>query len=297
MSSDVDAPVRSSSIAGQFVVSLVCIVLAMVAIPAILSMREKARQQQSMNHLRGIGLSLDNYHASHNVFPPGGVFSEDGIAYHDWTTLLVPYMDASPIYQTVDRNLPWDDVRNVDWFRSQNCGHAYLFSDPSIGLDVRPDGLVSNHYAASQFVFYRNSSVSRDHWATSSERLLVADAYDNFLPIGCPYGWRDVTSGIRTDREGFGCLRRESTHCLMGDCRVVEMAPTTDTRVLRAMAGPREEWPTPEQIERIAEFPLLDVSKIWKNEFIPGPTFNGKPAGDYRIRRTSPEGEVSESIY
>lgn len=158
MSSDVDAPVRSSSIAGQFVVSLVCIVLAMVAIPAILSMREKARQQQSMHHLRGIGLSLDNYHAFHNVFPPGGVFNEDGIAYHDWTTLLVPYMDASPIYQTVDRNLPWDDVRNVDWFRSQNCGHAYLFSDPSIALDVRSDGLVSNHYAASQFVEYDAAS-------------------------------------------------------------------------------------------------------------------------------------------
>lgn len=175
------------------VCAAVALLIVALLVPAILKAREAARRTQSRNNLKQIGLALHNYHDTQNVFPPGGVFNEDGVAFHDWTTFLRPYLDAFPWYAMTDWNRPWDDVQNADCFRSDL--RMYLFVNPSVPFVERADGLCVNHYAASQSVLFRNSSVSINDLKTgTSHRLLVADAFGQFLPIGCPYGWRDASA-------------------------------------------------------------------------------------------------------
>jgi hypothetical protein len=294
MSTDNEVPPPASRIPGPVVIG-VCAVIALLIIalvaPAILQAREAARRMQSRNLLKQLGMGLQNYHDTHNVFPPGGVFNEDGIAFHEWTTFLRPYLDAFPWFSMIDWNRPWDDVQNADCFRSHR--RMYLFVNPSVPLVDRSDGLCVNHYAASQSVLFRNSSVSiSDLESGTSRRLLVADAFDHFLPIGCPYGWRDATLGFANDPNGFGCRTRDFTQCLMADGSVLEISAKADEQIAVEMAGPKESQPSAQEVERITEYPPLDVSKIWKVEFIPDVDENGDLRKCGVVRRTSPDGKT-----
>jgi hypothetical protein len=118
---------------------------------------------------------------------------------------------------------------------------------------------------------------------------MVADAFDKFLPVGCPYGWRDARLGLGKHPDGFGCKVRDVTQCLMADGRVITVSADVDHRVLQELAGPPESQPNSRSVERITEYPLLDTSKIWKNElYFPDPEFP-KVVG---IHRTSPDGKT-----
>lgn len=294
MPTDNELPALASKLPGPVVIG-VCAVIALLIFallaPAIQQAREAARRTQSRNNLKQIGLALQNYHDTHQVFPPGGVFSEGGVALHDWTTVLDPFFHQSHWYSLIDLKVPWDDVRYVDWYRSENLGYAHLFINPSVSSPIRADGLVSNHYAASQSVLYRNSSVSiRDMKTGTSKRLLVSDALDEFLPIGCPYEWRDVRLGLSKVPDGFGCRVREVTQCLMADGSVVGISANVDDQVLQEMAGPAESQPNAREVERITEYPLMDTSKIWRNELYFADSEFPKFSG--RIRRTSPDGKT-----
>jgi hypothetical protein len=291
MPTDNELPPPASRIPGPLVVG-VCAVIALLVValvaPAILQAREAARRTQSRNSLLQIGLALQNYHDTFTVFPPGGVFNEDGVAFHEWTTMIGPFLEVSPWYFVSNFHIPWDDPRVVDWFRSHN--YPRYFVNPSLPSPIRPDGLVENHYAASQSILYRNSSVSiRDLKTGTTSRLMVADAFDKFLPVGCPYGWRDARLGLGKHPDGFGCKVRDVTQCLMADGRVITVSADVDHRVLQELAGPPESQPNSRSVERITEYPLLDTSKIWKNElYFPDPEFP-KVVG---IHRTSPDGKT-----
>lgn len=295
MPTDNELPPRASRIPGPVVIGVYVVVLLLIFVPMtifILHARESARRSQSRNNLKQIGLALHNYHDTHNVFPPGGVFDQDGVAFHDWTTFLRPYLDASPWYNDVDMNVPWDDPKSVDWFRSRN--YRFIdFTNPGLPSPIRPDGLIANHYAASQSMFYRNSSVAiKDVRPNTSARLMVADALDSFLPMGCPYGWRDGRLGFGKDPNGFGCRGRDVTQCLKADASVVEMSAKTDENIVQEMAGPTDSQPSEREVKRITDYPLLDVGKIWKVEYIPDADENGNYIKSGVLRRTSPDGKT-----
>ncbi|MFO1096386.1 MAG: DUF1559 domain-containing protein [Planctomycetaceae bacterium] len=245
------------------VVGIISVIIALL-IPAVHRAREAARRTQSRNDLKQIGLALHNYHDCYRMFPPGGVFNGEGVGFHEWTTMIAPYQDSSSWYSGINFSIPWDDPKQVDLFRNQAQGQFHLWVNPSLPEPTRPDGLVSNHYAASQSVLFRNSSVSLNQIEDTASRLLVADAYGQFLPVGAPYGWRDVTLGLGRDPAGFGCSIREITHCLLADGTVRTMSQDTADDVLQAMAGPVDERPAAAQVARITEYPLIDAAGIWK---------------------------------
>ncbi|HUQ70294.1 MAG TPA: hypothetical protein VM165_12260, partial [Planctomycetaceae bacterium] len=192
----------------------------------------------------------------------------------------------SPWYFAVDFHRPWDHPEQVDLFRDPNGQQSRHWSNISIGRQLRPDGLVLNHYAGSQSVFYRNSSVSLKDWDGVSERLLVSDALGEFIPVGCPYGWRDVTLGLGAGSKGFGCAVRPIIQCLMGDGAVRELGQYTDEKLLTTMAGPSDQQPTTEAAARPEQIPLLDVSTIWEIRI------DTSKRDHVEIIRTSPDGKT-----
>ena len=48
-------------------------VLVALLLPAVQSARESARRTQCNNHLHNLGIALQNYLDSFNVYPPGGM--------------------------------------------------------------------------------------------------------------------------------------------------------------------------------------------------------------------------------
>jgi type II secretory pathway pseudopilin PulG len=245
-----------------FVISVIIVfaVAACLAGPLILQLREDARRQESRNRLKQLGLALHNYHDTFRCFPPGGIFNEDGVAFHCWTSSIAPYLDSSPWYNQIDFRIPWDDPRQLDLFRDWNRQQSRHWTNPSVSPVHRKDGLVFNHYAGSQTIFYRNSSVSIQRDEIDSRRLLMADAFDHHIPVGFPYAWRDVALGFMTNPDGFGCRPRKFTQCVMGDGSV---------RAIAAMMKPSEHSPTTEQVAKPQDYPLIDVSRIWRIEWVP----------------------------
>ncbi|HEY4260516.1 MAG TPA: DUF1559 domain-containing protein, partial [Schlesneria sp.] len=93
----IDASVRSRWIQAIAIAGVI-LLAALLLLPAIQQAREAARRTQSKNNLKQFGLALNNYHDSHQSWPAGGTFSRDGHGMHGWAILLIPYLEASPLY-------------------------------------------------------------------------------------------------------------------------------------------------------------------------------------------------------
>ncbi|MGH7202500.1 MAG: DUF1559 domain-containing protein [Planctomycetaceae bacterium] len=99
------------------VIAIIAILIALL-LPAVQQAREAARRTQCRDNLHNIGLALHNYHDSFKMFPPGAIEGRDTCQRGwirgnrlSWRTMILPYVDQGPLYNTIDFN---------DWLR-ENC--------------------------------------------------------------------------------------------------------------------------------------------------------------------------------
>jgi prepilin-type processing-associated H-X9-DG protein len=96
-------------------------VLVGLLLPAVQQAREAMRRVSCSNHLRQIGLALQNYHAALQVFPPAYLADTshpnrdpttfDGPSGSAWGLLLLPYLEQTSLYRQFDPRFPsWDPV-------------------------------------------------------------------------------------------------------------------------------------------------------------------------------------------
>lgn len=95
------------------VIAIIAILIALL-LPAVQQAREAARRTQCRNNLKQLGLALHNYHDSFTCFPPSttsildfGVWSGTPSDYHlhSWSTHILPYLDSSPLYNSINFNV------------------------------------------------------------------------------------------------------------------------------------------------------------------------------------------------
>jgi prepilin-type processing-associated H-X9-DG protein len=96
-------------------IGIMTLLLALLLV-AIMNSRQTAHRVQCVNSLRQIGLALQNYHATHLVFPPGAVHmttkppgtAPDGNDRTDgrapWAVLLLPYLDETARFNRFNFN-------------------------------------------------------------------------------------------------------------------------------------------------------------------------------------------------
>ena len=117
------------------VVGIIAILVSLL-VPAGLSAREAARRTGCSNNLKQIALALHNYHGTHSAFPPGwvgaGAEGPDmaGSNAFAWGAMLLPELDQTPLWQTLDFELPASAIRNVK-VRDQQLPSYVCPSDPS----------------------------------------------------------------------------------------------------------------------------------------------------------------------
>src|SRR3990167_1654772 len=68
------------------VITIIGILISLL-LPAVQAAREAARRLQCQDNLKQIALSLQNYHAANNVFPPGGL-STPNYGFSWWIRIL-----------------------------------------------------------------------------------------------------------------------------------------------------------------------------------------------------------------
>jgi prepilin-type N-terminal cleavage/methylation domain-containing protein len=98
------------------VIAIIGILIALL-LPAVQAAREAARRSQCTNNMKQVGLALHNYHDVHKTFPPSAIWGSPNIPanelgrlpdpfHHTFTTFILPYMEQTALYDTVDFNLP-----------------------------------------------------------------------------------------------------------------------------------------------------------------------------------------------
>lgn len=82
-------------------------------LPAVQAAREAARRTSCANNMKQIGLAMHNYHDTYKSFPPAYTVDANGRRLHSWRTLLLPYLEQTNLYNSIDLNKPWDDPVNI----------------------------------------------------------------------------------------------------------------------------------------------------------------------------------------
>jgi prepilin-type N-terminal cleavage/methylation domain-containing protein/prepilin-type processing-associated H-X9-DG protein len=104
------------------VIAIIAVLIALL-LPAVQAAREAARRSGCVNNLKQIGLALHNYEQAMGVFPPGYVSSilmtvrdacnqdaelgqsvDLGTGWA-WGSMILPYMEQQPLYNSINFNL------------------------------------------------------------------------------------------------------------------------------------------------------------------------------------------------
>lgn len=193
------------------------------------------RRAISTNNLKGIGLALDNYHAAHRSYPPGGTFDGNGQPLHGWQAMLLPFLEQQRLYDRIDFSVPWDHPRNADAYRTEIPG--FLYPSPIDRRDRR--GYVLSCYAGNADMLggdvARKESDVKDG---TSSTFMAGEAAGEFQPWGYPANWRDPALGINRSPRGFGGPSPGGANFLFADGSVHFLKNTIDPRVFRALSTP-----------------------------------------------------------
>ncbi len=189
------------------------ILLVLLLLPVVQQSREAARRSMCKNNLKQIGLALHNYHEVFDRLPIGATIALNGTAHHGWTTPILPYLDASPVYNNLDLNLPWNDPRNAPFLR---CPYSVYRSEYD-NQNWTVDGWPLIHFMANPDLFYRNSSVSMQEIDDTSTLWCVGEIADGFTPWAYPFNWRELGDCMDSGPQGFGRGSRLGGDMLMLD--------------------------------------------------------------------------------
>jgi prepilin-type processing-associated H-X9-DG protein len=110
------------------VIVIIGVLMAML-FPVIQRARESARRIQCVNHLRQIGVALQNYSGARGHLPPASVSKaypaepRHPHSFYSWSALahLLPYLENNALYDSLDLSLPL-----------YMPGNGYPFSEPNV---------------------------------------------------------------------------------------------------------------------------------------------------------------------
>lgn len=168
-------------VAGVFAFLLVCGgILAALLLPAVQQAREAARRAQCMNNLKQIGLALHNYREMNGAFPPAYIADANGKPMHSWRVLILPYLDASPLYAQYNLSEPWDGPNNSRLLAQMpavyacpshgnapgntTTAYAGVFGEQSIFRGAQPVGMSDITDGTSNTIMVGEASESNIPW-------------------------------------------------------------------------------------------------------------------------------------
>lgn len=223
---------------GGFGAAFFCCIPIMIALllPAVQQAREAARITQSKNNLKQIGLGMHNFHDVHQHFPPQDLKPDEQP--QSWMVELLPYLDQAPLYNTINRQAPWDDPNNMIAMSAR----VPAFLNPSIETQIDPlTGQGLGHYAGNSYIFNLEKPMSiRDMKDGTSNTMLAGSVASSFRPWGDPGNVRDPANGVGPGPTQYlhSPRGRQIAIILMGDGSVRTISPDIAAGVMDALAKP-----------------------------------------------------------
>lgn len=85
------------------VIAIIGILVALL-LPAVQAARDAAARSTCKSNIRNIALSLQNYHSSHQQFPPGFIQHKRSHGSWSWTNAALPYLEEQALYDRLGVN-------------------------------------------------------------------------------------------------------------------------------------------------------------------------------------------------
>lgn len=187
--------VQGDSPRGGFTLIELLVVMALIGVlvglllPSVQSAREAARRAQCTNHLKQLGLAMHGYHGVQGTFPAGylarvgggGVHGVPDVKTRDagpgwgWGTALLPYVEQSPLYASLNFSMPCWLAEN----RTGARGNIAVFLCPSVSessLEFEPRDTAGTALATFGRSHYAASAGQNEPWGyTTDDQARVAD--------------------------------------------------------------------------------------------------------------------------
>jgi prepilin-type processing-associated H-X9-DG protein len=130
------------------VIAIIGVLIALL-LPAVQQAREAARRASCKSNLRQIGLALHNYQSTHRVFPPGVLGNSGSVSQnqllHTWPTMILPFVEQKPLYDSYDFNVRFDHANNAAAVRTK----VPVYVCPSFGESPEGGQYGAGHYAGN----------------------------------------------------------------------------------------------------------------------------------------------------
>jgi len=189
-------PRRGFTLIELLVVIAIIAVLIALLLPAVQAAREAARRAQCTNSLKQIGLALQNYHTSNNVFPMLGTYPSNAATVGDTSVGHGPSLLVNLL-----SNLEQTALYNAFNFSFANvtCCSPYTFANPTVYNSSVSAYLCPSDPGGSVFPMGSN------YVATVGPQYNIYSIQTNSIGVGVgmfaaqvAYGMRDCTDGSST---------------------------------------------------------------------------------------------------
>lgn len=104
--------------------AIALLIVAALLLPSVRTGRG-SRRNHCQNNLKQIILGILNYESANGVLPPAYTVDAKGRRLHSWRTLILPYMEHTTLYKTIDLSKPWDDPANAEARASESIMSVY----------------------------------------------------------------------------------------------------------------------------------------------------------------------------